>query len=185
MIRTILFVGKPGSGKETQAKLLVQQTGYQFLSTGEKFRELREHRDALGEHVRTEYDAGHLMPDWYADHLFQEAILHLPIETGIIFEGSGRSVHQAETVDTVCAWLNRKYVVVYLNISDETAVTRIMGRRRDELDVEQKVRTRLAEFARITEPALALYRKRGVLLDIDGNPAISDIHTAVCRALNC
>lgn len=183
MIRTIFLVGKPGSGKETQAHLLAEKTGFSILSTGEKFRELREHRNALGEHVRKEYDAGHLLPDWFADYLFEEAILNLPPESGIIFEGSGRSKDQAAVVHMVCQWLNRPYVVVYLDISDDEAVKRMMGRGRADSNTEEKIRTRLAAFAQTTTPALDYYRANGVLVEIPGERTIEEIHRDIVSRL--
>jgi adenylate kinase len=183
MIRTIFLVGKPGSGKETQARLIAEKTGFSILSTGEKFRELREHRDALGEHVRKEYDSGNLMPDWFADYLFEEAILNLPNTSGIIFEGSGRSKDQAEIVNTVCAWLQRKYVVFNLDISDDEAVRRMMGRGRPDSNTEEKIRTRLKAFADVTQPALGYYAEQGVLTDISGERSIEAIHEDIMKRL--
>ena len=184
MIRTIFLVGKPGSGKETQTLRIQEKTGFTVLSTGEKFREIREHRDTLGEHVRREYDSGNLMPDWFADYLFQEAILHTPHDSGIIFEGSGRSRPQAEVVHTVCTWLTRPYVVVYLDISDEEAMRRLLGRNRSDSNTEDKVRTRLKGFADTTAPALDYYREKGVLIEIPGERSIDDIHADIMSRLN-
>lgn len=183
MIRTILFVGKPGSGKETQARLFADKTGFTILSTGERFRELREHRDALGEHVRSEYDSGRLMPDWFADYLFQDAILNLPHESGIIFEGSGRSKRQAEIAHTVCEWLKRKYIVLYLDISDDEAVRRMMARNRADSNSEEKIRTRLAAFAETTEPALEFYKEKGVFISVPGERTIAEIHADIVTRL--
>lgn len=182
-IRTILFVGKPGSGKETQARLLVEKTGFHLMSTGEKFRELREHRDSLGQHVKTEYDAGRLMPDWFADYLFEDTALHLPIESGIIFEGSGRSRKQADLVDIVCTWLGRTYVVIHLSITDEEAMKRQLGRGRPDSDTASKIQTRLEEYARVTMPALDYYTQKGVLITIDGVGSIEDIYAMVLKHL--
>ncbi len=184
MIRTIFLVGKPGSGKETQARLIAEKTGFSILSTGEKFRELREHRDALGEHVRKEYDSGNLMPDWFADYLFEEAILNLPNTSGIIFEGSGRSLEQAKVVHTVCTWLQRPYVVFNLAISDDEAVRRMMGRGRADSNTEDKIRTRLKAFADTTSPALEHYKAQGVRIDIHGERSIEDIHTEIMQHLS-
>lgn len=183
MIRTILFVGKPGSGKETQARLLAQKTGFTVVSTGEKFRELRERRDALGEHIRKEYDAGHLMPDWFADYLFQEAVLHLSSDAGVIFEGSGRTIEQVAIIDKALSWLGRDYTFINLDISDDEAVKRMLGRGRSDSDSEEKVRTRLGQYEALSAPVLKLVAEKGKLLNVSGEHAIEEIHADIVQKL--
>jgi adenylate kinase len=183
MIRTILFVGKPGSGKETQARLLAEKTGFTVLSTGEKFRELRQRDDALGEHIRHEYDSGRLMPDWFADFLFQEAVLNLSPNAGIIFEGSGRTIEQVTLIDKVLGWLGRDYQFINLDISDDEAVRRMMGRGRSDSDSEEKIRTRLAQYQAFTAPVLAFVAEKNKLVPIAGEKSIGDIHAEIVKRL--
>lgn len=183
MIRTIFFLGKPGSGKETQARLLAEKTGFTVLSTGEKFRELRERRDTLGEHIRNEYDAGHLMPDWFADYLFQDSILHLSAGAGIIFEGSGRTVEQVELIHSVLSWLGREYIFINLDISDDEAVRRMLSRGRLDSNSENKVRVRLAQYQEHSAPVLARLVAGEKLLTIPGERSVEDIHADICARL--
>lgn len=184
MIRTIFFVGKPGSGKETQAKLLAEKTGYAILSTGDKFRELRERSDALGERIRSEYDAGHLMPDWFADFLFQEAALNLAPEAGIVFEGSGRTVDQVGLIDKVLGWLGREYTFINLDISDDEAVRRMQSRGRSDSRSEEQIRTRLSVYAASTEPVLAHLTAQNKLMVVHGEQSIEDVHREVLQHLS-
>lgn len=181
--RTVLFIGRPGSGKETQARLLSEVTGFHIVSTGEKFRELREHRDSLGEHIRREYDAGHLIPNWFADFLTLEAIIYLKPEAGLIFEGSGRTLEQARLFHEVTAWLGRPYRVINLDIPEEEAHARQVARaksgKRPDSDSDEKIKLRFEAYERETRPALEFFKEKGVVIDIDGTGSIDDIHTKI------
>lgn len=181
--RTILFVGRPGSGKETQARLLAEKTGFPIFSTGEKFRELREHRDELGTRIRGMYDTGKLMPAWFAEYLFEDAILRLPLTTGIIMEGSGRITAEAELIHEILAWLGRPYRVINLTITPEEATKRQTLRAgktdRPESNTEEKIKLRLEEFESSTAPAIEWFREKGVVIDIDGARSIEEVHTDV------
>ena len=178
-IRTILFMGRPGSGKETQARRLADETGFHLFSTGERFRELREHRDALGERVKEVYDTGKLMPTWFADYLFEDALLRLPHGTGVIFEGTGRWREEAELFDEVATWLGRSYRVVNLEVSEEVAMRRQLGRAkvadRPDSNSEEKIRVRFEEFRNHTQGAIDFFRERGVLIDVNGELSPDEI----------
>ena len=178
-IKTILFVGKPGSGKETQAKRLAEKTGFTVFSTGERFREIRKDDTNLGVRVRETLDQGKLLPHWLASYLFQETILHVPLDHGLIFEGTGRALSEAELFDEVAGWLGRPYRVVNLRISDEVAVNRQVGRGRADSDTEEKVRVRLNEYEKHTAPVIEFFKQRGVLIDIDGERSIDEIQKEI------
>ncbi len=181
--RTILFVGRPGSGKETQARLLSEQTGFHVMSTGEKFRELRQHRDALGERVRAEYDAGRLIPDWFADYLLEDTMLKLSVGAGIIFEGSARTLEQARHFDEVAEWLERPYRVIHLVISEEEATRRQTSRAkvtdRPDSDTPEKQKIRADAYSEHTQKAINFFKEKGVLIEINGEGEIDSIHADI------
>ncbi len=187
MVRTILFIGRPGSGKETQARQLAEVTGYHLFSTGERFRELREHRDALGERVKEVYDTGKLMPSWFAEYLFEDALLRSSRDTGLIFEGTGRWREEAELFDEVATWLGRPYRVVHLEVSEEEVTrrqaSRALSTNRPDSNSEEKIQVRLKEFADHTLAAVDFFRSKGVVIDVDGERAPDLIAQEIRSAL--
>lgn len=168
--RTIFFLGKPGCGKGTQAKLLSEHTGWDIISSGAQFRKIAAKNSPVGNKVKSEIDAGLLAPHWFAMYLFQESLFSLPEGTSIVFDGFNRKPAEAQLIIDSLAWLDRPFTVINLIISDELAYERIKARsntvhRGDENSVD----TRLDEYRTYTEKALALFRKAGELVDIDGS----------------
>jgi adenylate kinase len=180
-------MGRPGSGKETQADLLSKKTGFAVFSTGKKFRELRENTDALGQNVREAYDTAKLLPVWFAEYLFEDALFKLHNDEGIIFEGTGRARDEAELFDEVAHWLGREYCVVYLDLPEEEARRRQMERakvqNRTDSNTEAKITTRFEEYNLHTAKALEFFREKGVVIEVPAEGTIEAIHADIIAKL--
>ncbi|MGH9728896.1 MAG: adenylate kinase family protein, partial [Candidatus Acidiferrales bacterium] len=61
--RALIFLGPPGAGKGTQAKLAAQRCGLPHLSTGDMFREAIRRGSPLGRKVKPILASGALVPD--------------------------------------------------------------------------------------------------------------------------
>jgi adenylate kinase len=53
-----------------------------------------------------------------------------------------------------------------------------------EDDTPEKTKTLLKEYHRTIDPIVEEYRERGILIEIDANPGIEEIHQNVVKALN-
>jgi len=174
-----LFVGRIASGKETQGRMLAEKLGAPLFATGAKFREMIASNSPLGQRIKADYDAGKLMPAWVASYFFQDFLFHLPHASHAVFEGTGRAREEAEMFEQVANWLGRPYAVFNLVVSPETVVARSLARKRDAGDTEESVKTRLAEYERLTAPAIDYFKSIGKCIDINGEQSVDEIHQEV------
>lgn len=176
------FVGRIASGKETQCVQLAEKLGYTVFSTGGKFREIVASGSLLGNRIKTDYEKGLLMPSWVANYMLEEFLFNLAPEKGAIFEGSGRDVEQAKVIDEVCTWLGRSYTVLNLDVSEDEVVKRSLLRGRDSTDKDESViRMRLAEYNRLTKPAIEYFQQLGKCININGEQTPVEVHEEVMR----
>lgn len=176
------FVGRIASGKETQCVRLAEKMGYVVFSTGGKFREIVASGSLLGNRIKTDYEKGLLMPSWVANFMLEEFLFNLPPGEGAAFEGSGRDVDQAKVIDEVCTWLGRPYTVLNLDVSEDEVVKRSLLRGRDSTDKDESViRMRLAEYNRLTKPAIEHFKTLGKCIDINGEQAPDLVHAEVMQ----
>ena len=187
-VNTILLMGRPGSGKGTQAKLLAEQMeGSKIFSSGERFKEIRDGNEPYSARVREMYDQGILIPNWFADYLLESALLGNSTDMGIVLEGFGRTKDQAEHLLEIVEWLGRKIVVFNLEVSDDEVLRRMLKRaetedRPDSSD-EAKIRARLAQYDANTAPALEYFREKGVVIEIKGEQTPEEIARDIQQAL--
>ncbi len=183
--RTIFFLGKPGCGKGTQAKMLAERTGWKVIASGEQFRKIATEDSPVGRKVRAEIDAGLLAPHWFAMYLYQKALFSVPDTASVIFDGFNRKPEEAQLVVDSLAWLGRPFTVINLVISDELVHERIQARSKDEhRGDENSVNTRLEEYNTYTKPTLELFRVAGELVDVDGTQTKDKIAEDIASALN-
>lgn len=183
-LNTVVFLGKPGSGKGTQAGLLSQKTCWPVTVSGNLFRALAQESSFAGRKTKIENDQGLLGPDWFAMYFFQDSILSVPEDQGVIFDGFGRKLPEAKNVIDVLTWLERPFRAVHIKVSDEEIRNRLAKRsassgRLDDTQIEK----RLEEYRTYTDPSIELFRQAGVLVEVNGEGAVEDIHADIVTQL--
>ena len=117
----LLFIGKQGSGKGTEAKAVSTKLNLCHISTGDLLRQ------ATGE-LKQEIDSyilkGNLVPDQLILELLKERIKQEDCKNGVILDGFPRNLKQAEAFDEIL----RVDQVIEIYISDEEAIKRIINR---------------------------------------------------------
>ena len=172
MYNLILF-GPPGSGKGTQAGLLVEKHDFLHISTGDMFREELGRNTPLGQQARSYMDAGHLVPDEVTIAMLRKRVEQHPDVTGIIFDGFPRTDPQAAELNDLMQERDSQInALILLDVDADTVVRRILGRgatsgRADDLK-EDVIRTRYQNFVNYTSPVFDFYDELGLAHRVDG-----------------
>src|SRR3989344_1712249 len=96
--RTIFFLGKPGCGKGTQAKMLAEHAGWPMFASGKLLRELAREDAPVGKKLAEQLASGTLSPHWLAMHLYLKSLFSIPHGTSAIFDGFNRKIPEAELI---------------------------------------------------------------------------------------
>ncbi len=129
MASYIVFLGPPGAGKGTQAKILAERTGLPHISTGDIFRENISQQTELGRLAQQYTESGALVPDDITIGMIRERLQRPDCERGAILDGFPRTLAQAEALEKLLAEFgSRVSLVPFIQVDDEILVARLSGR---------------------------------------------------------
>jgi len=187
----LILFGPPGSGKGTQAKLLVKTLGIPQISTGDMLREHVRKGNAVGTKVEAKMKAGILVKDEVVNRLVEERLAQPDAARGFILDGYPRTRAQAETLCGMLAAQGAETVVIHLVVDYNEVIARLTGRRQcpvcgtlynvtskppkvpgvcdldgaalsvREDDREEVIRERLDAYQKQTRPLIDFFRESG------------------------
>lgn len=194
MDMNLIFIGPPGAGKGTQAKILEDKYGIKQLSTGDMLRAEVASGSELGTKAKDIMDRGDLVPDELIVDMIAARIEQPDCAKGVIFDGFPRTVDQAQALD---AMLDNKGVpltaVIYFEVDEEALVSRLNSRveqakaagqdvRAD--DNEETLRKRLEVYRAQTAPIIPYYEAEDLLSRVDGMASIEEVSRAIADQLD-
>jgi len=128
--RAVIFLGPPGSGKGTQAKVLAGKYGVPHLSTGDMLREHIANGTTLGEKAKPIMARGELVPDSLVLKMVSERIERPDCSQGFVFDGFPRTVAQAKYLGEMLRRQGFKQpFVIHMVIGNALLIRRLTGRR--------------------------------------------------------
>jgi len=128
-MRIILF-GPPGSGKGTQAKMLVEKYHVPHISTGDLLREAVKQQMPIGLKAKSYLDAGALVPDDVMIGLIREVVTGGIAKDGFILDGFPRTIPQAEALDRLFLEVSIHLdAVISLRVEHDEVLRRLTDRR--------------------------------------------------------
>ncbi len=206
----LVFLGPPGAGKGTQAKILEDRFGYRQISTGDILRRHRSEKTALGQEAQSYMDAGKLVPD---DLIIRMMEGELANAENVIVDGFPRTIPQAEAFDALLRRKGLTAIAVVFDVDYAVLTERITGRwsnprtgrvyhtlfnpprvagiddedggalvQRPD-DTADVVTKRLAEYDEKTAPLIAYYEAQGNTVHVNALGEIDNVTKAIIDVL--
>jgi adenylate kinase len=126
----LIFLGPPGAGKGTLARMLQQREGIPQIATGDILRAAIAAGTPLGQEAGRYVRAGDLVPDAVMIGIVAERLQQDDAAAGFVLDGFPRTIAQAEALGAVLAGLQRHIDrVIYFEVAEATLVRRLSGRQ--------------------------------------------------------
>jgi adenylate kinase len=185
-MKDIILIGKQGSGKGTQGKILAEKFGFVIFETGAELRQIASRDSELGQEVKAIVEQGDLVSNEIVMRIVAHFISDIPKGKAVIFDGIPRSKIQRVSLEEELEKAEREFVALEVRLSEEEAFTRLSKRadiegRAD--DNPESIRKRLANFAEHTAPLLKIWRSEGKLVSVDGEQNIEAVTAEMLKAL--
>ena len=207
----LIFLGPPGAGKGTLAKMVCEELGIPQVSTGDIFRQAVKDGTPLGKKAKEIMERGELVPDDVTVDLVKERLSRADAQKGYILDGFPRTIAQADGLKK----FQKIDLVVDFQAEDHQLIQRLTGRRtcrqcgriyhivnmppkaegkcdadgselftRDD-DKLEAVSNRLVVYRRQTKPLIEYYEREGLIRHIDSSQSaeatLSQIRTILKR----
>ncbi|WOC63056.1 adenylate kinase [Paenarthrobacter sp. AT5] len=183
----MILMGPPGSGKGTQAARIAEWLGVPAISTGDIFRQNMAKLTSLGIKSKQYIDNGDLVPDAVTNQMVRERLGYPDVKNGFLLDGYPRTPQQVGELDSMLANGNEHLnAVLLLTADDGELVKRLLDRakvtgRSD--DTEVVIRHRLDLYHEQTQPVVAMYAERGLLLSINGVGEVDEVTERILTQL--
>ena len=184
----LIFLGPPGVGKGTQAKLLCDRYGILHLSTGDILRLEISKKTEIGNFAKIFIDKGELVPDDTLLKMMKERLCLHDTKNGYLLDGFPRTIEQAKELSLIMKKINHKIdSVISLFANEDELVNRLIkrgltsGRSDESIDI---IRNRQQIYLDQTSPLLNYYEEIGLLIKINGVGEISDINDEIVKIVD-
>lgn len=172
----ILLIGPQGSGKSTQAEFLAKDLGLPKITMGDLFRQIAITDSEEGRRIKQILDSGQLVDDQTTAGLVKRRVDGGNTRDGFIMDGYPRTIEQVNIFDP------NFDKVIYLDVPRESVVERLMQRGRAD-DTRELINKRLDLYYQQTQPLLDYYRKKGILVEIDGTGDIQKVQDEIKKSI--
>lgn len=191
--QTIIFVGRSGCGKGTQAKLvedLIRQKDSNnrkifHVETGPNFRKFikgESHSSKMAQevHLRDERQPDFLAV-WIWGGLFVDGLTG---EEHLTIDGAPRSLPEAQILSGALEFYKRRANIIYLNVSRKRAEEMLLGRGRED-DKAGRLEKRMDWFEKDVVPAIEYLRNNSKhnFFEINGERPIEEVHADIVAKL--
>ena len=184
----LIVMGPPGAGKGTQAKFIAEHFKIPAISTGDIFRANVSQGTELGLEAKRYMDAGDYVPDEVTNLMVRNRIDEPDAVSGFLLDGYPRTLAQVEELDGMIKFTGHRLDgVVCLTVDQDEIVHRLLQRAQVEGradDTEDVIRRRQELYLEQTAPLIDVYKKRGIVIEIDGMGEVTAVTQRIFEALD-
>jgi adenylate kinase len=206
----LVFFGRQGAGKGTQAKKLCQHYGAPHVSTGDMLRDAVAEGTDFGRKAKEYLESGQLLPDDIMLGVIEDRLNKADVvQHGFLLDGFPRTVGQAEAL----LGFAHIDVAIHLEVPEELVLQRISERRvckdcghiytatdasalarvcevcggevvQREDDTPAAITARLEAYATKTMIAVRWFEEHGLLTTVDGVGSQDEVFARLVAAID-
>lgn len=184
----LVIYGPQGSGKTTQARLLSLRLGLPHISSGGVSRDIAAQNTPDGKRVKALIEKGELVPDDILLLRIQGLLGEALEKRGFVLDGYPRNIEQFFALEKFLAAREKSLdTVVVIRLSDEEGIKRMISRAKVEGrsdDNMAAIKLRLATYHRETEPIIDYFRKKGLVVEVEGKGTIEEVQSLILAAVD-
>jgi adenylate kinase len=190
--QTILFYGRSGSGKGTQAGLLKNyleknsQDDVLYIETGKLFREFMEEDGYTSKLTKSLLAEGGLLPEFLPIWIWTRVFIQeFSGKETLLLDGLARRSAESEVLNNALNFYNRLPArIVVINVSREWSFEHLKGRGRYD-DTDADIQRRLDWYEENVIPAVDYFRNKENYFfhDINGEQTVEEVHRDILNAL--
>ena len=184
----LIFLGPPGVGKGTQAKILCDKYGILHLSTSDILRLEISEKTEIGNLAKSFINRGELVPDDNLLIMMNNRLNQDDTKSGYLLDGFPRTIEQAKGLNLILKKIEHKIdSVISLSGDEDELVNRLVnrglnsGRSDDSIEI---IRNRQQIYWNQTSPLLNYYEEMNLLKNVNGVGAINDINNEIIKIVD-
>ena len=194
MLHTVIFIGRSGCGKGTQAELFRNRIVRQdessrpilYVETGDHFRTFIRGSSFSSRLSRKVYELDQRQPNFLACWMWTNMLIEeLEEDMHLVFDGAPRARDEAEMLTSAFNFYERdKPTIIHLNVSREWSEQKLLARGRADDVTLEKIDKRLDWFDKDVMPAIGYFMNNPFyrVLEINGEQSIEKVHSDIIAA---
>ncbi len=180
----LIFLGSPASGKDTQARLLLNHFAIKRVESGIYFRRLMKRKDALGQKVRATVGSAKPAPVSLMKMYLANELKRAPKNKDLVFVGNPKLKPEAQFLVKMLKAHRRDFFVIYIKLPRKEIYKRSFFRMRHDDLKRVLISRRIKWHEQQVGKTVKYFDKLGKLKVIKGDQSIIKVSLAIHKAIN-
>ena len=127
-MKAIILIGPPGSGKGTQAKLIAEKFGLEYIGSGDSLRKRQKKNDFSARKLTKVMNQGKLVPSFVIIKILGDKLEEFKRnknKNGFVLDGWNRIIYEAILIDEALEWYDwiKKVKIIFFMFVDYGKLT--------------------------------------------------------------